>query len=422
MRKLITILLLFSTATAFAASKQPVLARHAMVASTSEIASRVGVEVMKKGGNAVDAAVAVAFALAVTWPSAGNLGGGGFMMVRKSDGTAEAIDYRERAPLAATRDMYLDANGKVIPGASTQGYKAIGVPGTVAGLALAHKRFGRLPWADLVEPARKLAAHGFTVNQYVARGLKLRSTVKRLAPFPESVRIFERNGRFYQLGDRFVQPDLAKTLAEIEKNPRAFYEGDIARKIAAEMHAHGGLITLEDLRTYEPTIRKPLRGTYRGYEIITMPPPSSGGICLLEMLNMLEPYDLKAMGFHSSEEVHIVVEAMRRAFADRAKYLGDTDFAKGIPVKGLISRAYADQMRKSIDPAKATPSSADRRRRSASLRIKGNHALHDHRLGRQRRLEHVHPQRQLRLRRDRHRRGLPPQRRDGRLHLQARRA
>jgi gamma-glutamyltranspeptidase / glutathione hydrolase len=357
MRKLLAVLLLFSTTATFAASRQPVLARHAMVASTSEIASRVGVEVMKKGGNAVDAAVAVAFALAVTWPSAGNLGGGGFMLVRKSDGTAEAIDYRERAPLAATRDMYLDANGKVIEGASTQGYKAVGVPGTVAGLALAHKRFGRLPWADLVEPARKLAAHGFVLNQYVAHSLGSRSTIKRLAPFPESVRIFERNGRFYQLGDRFAQPDLAKTLAAIQKDPRSFYEGEIATKIAADMQAHGGLITSEDFKAYEPTIRKPLRGTYRDYEIITMPPPSSGGIALLEMLNILEPYDLQAMGFHSSQEIHTVVEAMRRAFADRAKYLGDTDFAKGVPVTGLISRAYAAEIRKSIDPAKATPSS-----------------------------------------------------------------
>jgi gamma-glutamyltranspeptidase / glutathione hydrolase len=356
MRKILATLLLFSTTTAFAASKQAVLARHAMVASTSEIASRVGVEVMKEGGNAVDAAVAVAFALAVTWPSAGNLGGGGFMLVRKSDGTAEVIDYRERAPLAATRDMYLDANGKVIEGASTQGYKAVGVPGTVAGLALAHKRFGRLPWATLVEPARKLAAHGFVLNQYVAHTLSSRSTIKRLAPFAESVRIFERNGRFYQLGERFKQPDLAETLAAIQKDPRSFYEGDIPTKIAADMAAHGGLVTADDFKSYEPTIRKPLRGTYRDYEIITMPPPSSGGIALLEMLNILEPYDLQAMGFHSSQEIHTVVEAMRRAFADRAKYLGDTDFVKGVPVTGLVSRAYASEVRKSIDPAKATPS------------------------------------------------------------------
>lgn len=357
MRKLLAVVLLFSTTTAFAAAKAPVLAKHAMVASTSEIASRVGADVMKKGGNAVDAAVAVALTLAVTWPSAGNLGGGGFMMVRTADGTAEAIDYRERAPLAATRDMYVDRNGKVIEGLSTVGYKAMGVPGTVAGLALAHKKFGRLPWKDVVEPARKLAANGFPVNQFLAASLNSKHTIKRLAPFPESVRVFERNGRFYQIGDKFVQPDLAKTLAAIEKNPRAFYEGDVAKKIVAEMKAHGGLITLEDLKTYEPTERKPLRGTYRGYEIITMPPPSSGGICLLDMLNILEPYDLKAMGFHSSQEVHIVVEAMRRAFADRAKYLGDTDFVKGVPVAGLITRAYADEQRKSIDPDKATASS-----------------------------------------------------------------
>jgi gamma-glutamyltranspeptidase/glutathione hydrolase len=356
MRKLVSLVLLFSTTFVFAASKEPVEAKHGMVASTSEIASRVGVEVMKKGGNAVDAAVAVALALAVTWPSAGNLGGGGFMLIRNADGTTEAIDYRERAPIAATRDMYLDANGKVVEGLSTVGYKAVGVPGTIAGLALAHKRHGRLKWADVVEPARKLAAEGFPVNQYVARTLRSKSTTKKLAPFAESVRIFQRNGRYYELGEKLVQPELAATLARIEKNPRDFYEGETAKRIVADMHAHGGLITTEDLKAYQPTIRKPLKGSYRGYEIITMPPPSSGGIALLEMLNILEPFDLKAMGFHSSPEVHTVVEAMRRAFADRARYLGDTDFAKGVPVNGLVSRAYADELRKTIDPVRATPS------------------------------------------------------------------
>ncbi len=356
MRKLIAFVLLFSTTFVFAASKAPVEAKHALVASTSEIASRVGVEVMMKGGNAVDAAVAVALALAVTWPSAGNLGGGGFMLIRKADGTTEAIDYRERAPLAATRDMYLDAKGNIVEGASTQGYKAVGVPGTVAGLALAHKRHGRLKWTEVVEPARKLAAEGFTVNQYVARSLRSKSTSRKMAPFAESVRIFQRNGNYYELGERFVQAELGATLARIEKDPRDFYEGETAKMIVADMQAHGGPITAEDLKTYEPTIRKPLRGSYRGYEIITMPPPSSGGIALLEMLNILEPYDLKSMGFHSSSEIHVVVEAMRRAFADRAKYLGDADFAKGVPVTGLISRAYADELRKTVDPTRATSS------------------------------------------------------------------
>ena len=326
-----------------------------MVASISEIASRVGVDVMKKGGNAVDAAVAVGFALSVTWPSAGNLGGGGFMLVRKADGTAEALDFRERAPLAAHRDMYLDAKGDVIPKLSTHGYKAVGVPGTVAGLALAHKRYGRLKWADLVEPARKLAADGFEVSYHLQKSLRAKPIVEKMQPFAEARRIYHRDGRFYEMGETFVQPELAAVLERIKKDPRDFYEGQTAKMIAADMKANGGLVTLEDLRTYEPTMRVPLRGTYRGHEILTMPPPSSGGIAIVEMLNMLEPYDLEGMGWHSSQYVHTVVEVMRRAFADRAAFLGDTDFVK-VPVAGLISRAYADDRRRTIDAAKASPS------------------------------------------------------------------
>jgi len=327
-----------------------------MAASTSEIASRIGADVMKKGGNAVDAAVAMGFALAVTWPSAGNLGGGGFMLVRLADGTSEAIDYRERAPLAATRDMYLDAQGNVIKGLSTQGYKAVAVPGTVAGLALAHKRYGKLKWAELVEPARKLAAEGFEVSYHLARSLSWKSTIEKMQPFDDSRRIYQRNGRYYELGEIFIQPELAATLARIRDNPRDFYEGETARLIVEAMKGHQGIITREDLRTYEPTLRKPLRGTYRGYEILTMPPPSSGGIALIEMLNMLEPYDLKAMGWHSSQHVHTTVEVMRRAFADRAEFLGDTDFVRNVPVDALVSRAYADERRKSIDPEHASTS------------------------------------------------------------------
>ncbi|HKO54884.1 MAG TPA: gamma-glutamyltransferase [Thermoanaerobaculia bacterium] len=355
MKKLLPLLVLLA-ATLHAATPEPVRAPHAMVASTSEIASRIGAEVMKKGGNAVDAAVAVALALAVTWPSAGNIGGGGFMLVRKADGTAEALDYRERAPLAATRDMYLDANGNVIKGLSTEGYKAVAVPGTVAGLALAHQRHGKLKWAELVEPARKLAAEGFTVNYHLARSLRGNSTTKRLANFPESVRIYQRGGKFYEMGERFVQPELAATLARIrDKGRDGFYRGETARLLIADMRAHGGIITAEDLAGYEPTIRKPLRTTYRGYEIITMPPPSSGGIALIEMLNMLEPYDPKAMGWHSSQQIHLVTEIERRAFADRAQFLGDTDFVK-VPVTALVSRAYAEKRRADIDLAHASTS------------------------------------------------------------------
>jgi len=348
-------LLLLATMPLLAASREPVRGRHAMVASTSEIASRVGAEVMRKGGNAVDAAVAVGLALAVTWPSAGNLGGGGFMLLRKADGTAEAIDYRERAPLAAGRDMYLDAQGNVIKGMSTVGYRAVGVPGTIAGLALAHKRHGKLKWADVVEPARKLAAEGFAVNYHLARSLRSESTVEKLKAFPESRRIFQRDGRFYELGDTFVQPELAAVLARIKVNPRDFYEGQTAKLLVAGMKAHGGIVTAEDLRTYEPTIRKPLRTTYRGYEILTMPPPSSGGIALIEMLNMLESYDLKSMGWGSARYTHTVVEVMRRAFADRARFLGDTDFVK-VPVSALVDPKYAAERRASINPDYASTS------------------------------------------------------------------
>jgi gamma-glutamyltranspeptidase/glutathione hydrolase len=354
MRRLLALLLLFSTPV-LAASREPVRAQHGMVASTSEIASRVGVEVMKKGGNAVDAAVAVGLALAVTWPSAGNLGGGGFMLIRKADGTAEAIDYRERGPLGASRDMYLDAQGNVVKGLSTQGYLAAGVPGTVAGLAFAHKRHGKLKWEELVEPARKLAAEGFPVNYHLARSLRLDSTIDKLKPFAESRRIFQRDGRFYEMGDTLIQPQLAAVLARIKTNPRDFYEGETAKLIAADMKANGGIVTLEDLRTYEPTLRVPLRTMYRGHEILTMPPPSSGGIALIEMLNMLEAYDLKSMQWGSAQYTHTIVEAMRRAFADRAQFLGDADFVK-VPVHALTSREFAAGRRRSIDPNHASSS------------------------------------------------------------------
>jgi len=352
-----TAVLLLSLAIAFpllAAWNEPVRARHAMVASTSEIASRVGADVMKRGGNAVDAAVAIGLTLAVTWPSAGNLGGGGFMLIRKADGTTEAIDFRERAPLAAHRDMYLDAEGNVIPKMSTDGYRAVAVPGTIAGLVIAHKRYGKLKWEDLVEPARKLAAEGFEVNYHLARSLSTKSTVDKMQPWAESRRIYQRDGKFYELGETFVQPELAAVLARIKTNPRDFYEGETARLLVEDMKANGGILTMEDLRTYEPTIRQPLRGSYRGHEILTMPPPSSGGIALIEMLNMLGAYDLEAMGWHSSQYVHTLVEVMRRAFADRATYLGDADFVK-VPVAGLTSREYAKTRAKDITD-KATPS------------------------------------------------------------------
>ncbi len=338
----------------FAASSIPVRAPQAMVASTSEIASQIGVDVMQQGGNAVDAAVAVALALTVTWPEAGNLGGGGFMMIRTAAGEVDIIDYRERAPLGATRDMYLDANGKVVENLSTRGYKAVGVPGTVAGLAMAREKHGRLPWARLVEPARKLAADGFTVNYHLARSLK--AGEKNLAMFPDSNRIFLRDGKFYQEGERLVQPELAATLKRLRnKGPREFYEGETAKMIVRDMQANGGIITAADLKGYEPTLRKPLRGTYRGHEIITMPPPSSGGTALLSMLNMLEKHDVTAGGHNSAASIHLLAEVMRRAFADRASFLGDRDFVK-VPVDGLISKKYAEQLGSSFGMLRASKS------------------------------------------------------------------
>jgi gamma-glutamyltranspeptidase / glutathione hydrolase len=338
-----------------AASREPVRARHGLVASTSEIASRVGVDMLRRGGNAIDAAVAVGLALAVTWPSAGNLGGGGFMMIRLASGNTEIIDYRERAPLRASRDMYLDKQGNIIKDASMVGYKAVGVPGTVAGLSTALKRHGKLSWADCIEPARRLAHEGFIINHHTARSLKGSSEL--LSKFPESRRIFLRGGNYYQEGERILQPELAATLLRLKtQGPREFYEGKTARMIAADMSAHGGLITDRDLKEYEPTIRKPLKGTYRGYEILTMPPPSSGGAALIEMLNMLEHYKLSGYGPNSSEAVHLLVEVQRRAFADRAEYMGDADFVK-VPLEGLTSKKYASELVKTIDLERATPSS-----------------------------------------------------------------
>jgi gamma-glutamyltranspeptidase/glutathione hydrolase len=355
MRKILATLLLFGTTSAFAVLRDPVVARHGMVASTSEIASHVGADVMKKGGNAVDAAVAVALTMAVTWPAAGNLGGGGFMLIRMADGTSEAIDYREVAPLAASREMYLDAKGNVIKGASTDGYKAVGVPGTIAGLMLVHKRHGKLKWSELVEPARKLAADGFIVTPFFDGVLHDADTLKKMNPWPESKRIFLRDGRSYTIGERFKQPELAATLARIQTNPRDFYEGITARRIVADMRAHGGLITMKDLREYKPVIRTPLHGTYRGHEFIVMPPPSSGSVAIIEMLHMLEHYDVGAMGWQSARYLHLLTEVMRRAFADRAEFLGDPDF-NTMPIAALTSEKYAEERRKTIDLERASSS------------------------------------------------------------------
>ncbi len=330
---------------------EPIRAQHGMVVTANYAASRVGADILKHGGNAVDAAVAVALTLAVTHPSAGNLGGGGFMLVRMADGRAAAIDYRETAPAGASRDMYLDAQGK-LTNRSLIGYRASGVPGTVAGLALALEKYGTMPWRDVVEPARKLAAEGIVVTDELARSLR---SAPVLGYFPETRRIFLRNGRPYERGQAFTQKDLAATLKRLQQEgPREFYEGKTAHLIADDMAENGGLITLKDLRDYRPVIREPLRGTYRGVEILTMPPPSSGGLALIEMLNILSHFDLAHIGSGTPQTYHLMIEAMRRAFADRAEFMGDPDFVK-MPVRGLLSPAYAADLAKGIDPSHATP-------------------------------------------------------------------
>lgn len=341
-----------------AAGREPVRARHGIVASTNEVASRVGVEIMKRGGNAVDAAIAVAFALAVTHPAAGNLGGGGFMMIRLRDGRSTAIDYREMAPAAAHRNVYLDKNGELIKGegGSLVGYRAAGIPGTVRGMELALKKYGsgKLTWSQLVEPARRLAANGFAVTYELARSLK--GTDEYLSQYPETKRIYLRNGNFYKEGEIFRQPELAATFARLQRSgPNEFYQGETARLIVADMKRHNGLMTMDDLRGYVAKERAPLHGTYRGHEIISMPPPSSGGAVLIEMLNILEGFDLQKNEANSSDRYHLMAEAMRRAFADRAEYMGDADFVK-VPVAGLIDKSYAATLRATINADRASTS------------------------------------------------------------------
>ncbi|HZS09934.1 MAG TPA: gamma-glutamyltransferase [Blastocatellia bacterium] len=339
-----------------AASRPPVRGKNGMVSSVSEIASQVGVDVMKRGGNAVDAAVAVGLALAVVWPSAGNLGGGGFMVIRLANGKATAIDYREMGPAAAHRNVYLDDKGEYIKESSTYGHRAAGVPGTVAGLALALEKYGTMKWAEVAEPARKLAADGFPVWYQLEQSLRHSEGLSR---YPETKRIFLRDGKFYETGEIFRQPELAATFARmINQGPREFYEGKTAQLIEASMKRAGSgkpWMTVEDLKNYKAVEREPLRATYRGHEIITMPPPSSGGVALIEMLNIIEKYNLKEMGFGSSQSTHLKVEAMRRAFADRAQFLGDPDFVK-VPVAGLTSRTYAEKLAATINPDRASTS------------------------------------------------------------------
>ncbi len=330
----------------------PVTARNGMVASEQELATHIGLDILQRGGNAVDAAVAVGFALAVALPNAGNLGGGGFMMVHDAkSGRDVALDFREVAPSGASRTMYLDDKGNVVNGKSLYTHYAVGVPGTVAGMAHALQKWGTLPLATVIEPAAQLADKGYPVSETLAKVLA--QETKTFAPWPASQAIFWKGGAPMKQGDLLVQKDLAASLRLIGKEgAKAFYEGAIAQKIAAEMAPHAGSITLADLKNYKVVERAPVRGQYRGYEIVTMPPPSSGGAHLIQILNMMERWPMKDWGVNSAASVHHMTEAMKLAYADRAEYLGDPDFVK-VPLKGLTSKRYADQLAVGIDANKA---------------------------------------------------------------------
>lgn len=332
----------------------PIRAANGVVVSANKLASEVGASVLRAGGNAVDAAIATGFALAVTHPTAGNIGGGGFMVVRWPDGRTTAIDFREKAPAAAHPRMFLDENGEYSRETHHNSHSAVGVPGTVAGFAYAHDKYGTTEWSSLVHPAVKLADDGFEVTPNLARSLE--GALRSMQRYPASVAAYSNNGVPWKAGETIRLPDLARTLERIERQGRdGFYAGETARLLAAEMRRGGGLITEADLAAYEPKERTPIKGTYRGYEIISMPPPSSGGTALVEMLNILEGFDLQAMGHNSADYIHHIAEAMRRAFLDRARYLADPDFTEA-PIARLTSKDYAAELRATIAPDRATVS------------------------------------------------------------------
>jgi len=334
-------------------AREPVRARHAMVTVQEPIAADVGVQVLREGGNAVDAAIAIGFALAVTHPYAGNLGGGGFMLICLADGRSTFINFRERAPGKASRNMYLDASGKPTR-ESLDGWKSSGVPGTVRGFELAHRKYGTRKWADLLEPAAGLATRGFPVSYALAESLKAAGNLPQDA---ESKRIFLKGGVYWSAGETLAQPELARTLTRIAQNgAKEFYEGETALKLADAMSRHSGLITLSDLKNYSAVERAPLTGTYRGYGIVASPPPSSGGIGILQMLGMLEGSGYEKSGAGSAATIHYLAEVMRRYYADRSQYLGDPDFVK-LPLTGLLDPTYIKSRRATIDPIRATSSS-----------------------------------------------------------------
>jgi gamma-glutamyltranspeptidase / glutathione hydrolase len=331
----------------------PAYARKGMVVAQEPLAADVGVTVLKSGGNAVDAAVAVGFALAVTHPFAGNIGGGGFMLIRLADGRTTFVDFREKAPGKATHDMYLDSSGNVTPN-SLVGWRAVGVPGTVRGLELAVKKYGTKSWSELLQPAIHLASSGFAISYSQMRSFHYAADL--LSQFPDSKRIFLKDGAFYNWNENFQQPELARTLERIALNgAKEFYEGETARILASQMEKNGGLITMEDLREYQAVEQKPLEGDYKGYHIITSPPPSSGGVGILQMLAMLDDTGYEKSKAGSATAYHYLAEVMRRFYADRNQYLGDPDFVKN-PIKALLDPAYIKGRSDSIDPVLATPS------------------------------------------------------------------
>ena len=337
-----------------AAFVQPLRSKRAMVVSAHPLASQAGLQILRKGGNAVDAAVATTFAISVVEPFSAGIGGGGFLLLHQA-GTKEmkALDFRERAPLKATGNMYLDEQGKVRPNASVDGYLSVAVPGTVAGLYQVHRQYGKLPWATLVAPAISYAQNGFDASERFVGVAQQRKKV--ILNNPAARQVFTRNGVMYEPGDKLIQKDLARTLEAVAKNPQSFYTGNIARAIASDMAKNGGLITLQDLKSYKPIWRTPVCGNFRSSRICSMPPPSSGGVHLLQILNIIGDTDLKFLGWHHPDALHLMVEAMRIAYADRSEYLGDPDFVK-VPVEQLTSRAYAAKRRQEIRMDKARSS------------------------------------------------------------------
>ncbi|MEG4251039.1 gamma-glutamyltransferase [Microcoleus sp. Pol10D4] len=351
----LTVLVLGGCQQQLQATLQQQRSKQGMAVSAHPLASAAGLAVLQQGGNAVDAAAATALAISVVEPFSAGIGGGGFLLLRRAEtGTVQALDFRERSPKRATRDMYLDKQGKVRPRASRDGHLAAGIPGTVAGLYTVHREYGKLPWAAVVAPAIALAENGFPVSSRFTTATGRREDVFKKNRAAREV--FTRGGILYQPGELLVQRDLARTLRQIAQNPQSFYTGDIARAIAADMAKNGGLITLEDLKNYTPIWRNPVCGNFRTYEICAMSPPSSGGVHLLQILNILGDSDLKRLGKQSPDTLHLLAESMRIAYADRAEYLGDPDFVS-VPVKALTSSNYAKLRRSQIQMSKATPSS-----------------------------------------------------------------